>query len=44
MKTISYEKQDGIGIVTLNRPDRKNALSNELIRELNLLIEYLLRK
>jgi 1,4-dihydroxy-2-naphthoyl-CoA synthase len=39
LKTIIYEKQDGIGIVTLNRPDRKNALSNELIRELNLLIE-----
>jgi enoyl-CoA hydratase len=39
LKTIIYEKQDGIGIVTLNRPERKNALNNELIRELDLLIE-----
>lgn len=38
-KTLIYEEVEGVGIVTLNRPERKNALNNELIRELDRLIE-----
>jgi enoyl-CoA hydratase/carnithine racemase len=33
-KNLLYEHQDGIGIVTLNRPNRRNALSLELMLEL----------
>jgi len=33
-KTILTEKRDGLGIITLNRPDRLNALSRTLITEL----------
>jgi len=32
-KAVLYEKQDGIGIVTLNRPDRMNALTNDMVFE-----------
>jgi len=37
--TITYEKGEGIGIIKLNRPQRMNALSNEFLRELDLLID-----
>ena len=37
--TIIYEKAEGIGIIKLNRPQRMNALSNEFLRELDLLID-----
>jgi len=33
-KNLLYEQQDGIAIVTLNRPNRRNALSLELMTEL----------
>ncbi|MGA2991677.1 MAG: enoyl-CoA hydratase [Candidatus Korobacteraceae bacterium] len=33
-ENLIYERQDGIGIVTLNRPNRRNALSLELMLEL----------
>lgn len=33
-KNIIYETEDGIGIATLNRPKKMNALSGELVREL----------
>ncbi|MGD2295816.1 MAG: enoyl-CoA hydratase/isomerase family protein, partial [Candidatus Aminicenantes bacterium] len=33
-KTLLYEKKDTIGILTINRPDRLNALSDELTSEL----------
>ena len=32
--TILFEKQDDIGILTLNRPERFNAMSRELVKEL----------
>jgi len=32
-ETIIYEKSEGIATIILNRPERMNALSNELIRE-----------
>lgn len=38
-KTLIYEKKDTIGIMTVNRPDKLNALSNELIRELDTLLD-----
>jgi len=33
-ETLIYEKEDGIGIVTLNRPDRLNAINLQLIFDL----------
>jgi enoyl-CoA hydratase len=38
-ETILYEKVDGIGIITLNRPDRMNALSRQLKEEVWSLFE-----
>lgn len=38
-ETLLYEKEEGIGIVTLNRPDRKNALSFQLRDELMSVFE-----
>jgi enoyl-CoA hydratase len=35
--TLTYEKKDNIGILTINRPDKLNAISNELTTELQQL-------
>lgn len=32
--TITYRKNNGIATVTLNRPDKRNAMSFALLREL----------
>ncbi len=32
--TVGFEREDGIGTVTLNRPEKLNAISSELAREL----------
>ncbi len=32
-ETILYEAKDGIGTLTLNRPDRMNAMTNRMVRE-----------
>ncbi len=34
LKTIVYSEQDGIALITLNRPDKRNAVSFELVQEL----------
>jgi len=33
--TVTWENRDGIGIITLNRPEKRNAFSAELISELS---------
>lgn len=38
-KTLIYEKKDNIGILTINRPDKLNAISNELTSELSKLLD-----
>ena len=34
MNTIQYERQGHVGILTLNRPERLNAINHEMLREL----------
>lgn len=38
-QTILTEKKDGIFIITVNRPDKMNALNRDVIRELGLAID-----
>jgi enoyl-CoA hydratase/carnithine racemase len=33
--TIAYEKSGRIGTITLNRPDKHNAINDEMLRELD---------
>lgn len=40
-ETILLDKQDGVGLVTLNRPDALNALNSQLINELVAALEEL---
>lgn len=37
--TLTYEKKDNIGILTINRPDKLNAISHELTTELQQLFD-----
>ena len=39
--TILYEPRDGVGIITLNRPDALNALNSQLMDELTAAIDNL---
>ena len=41
MKTLIFEKEGHIGLITLNRPHRLNALSHTLVRELHELFDIL---
>jgi len=36
---VLYEKKDGVGIITLNRPDKLNAIKHDMLRRLGELIE-----
>ncbi len=38
-KTLKYEKKDSIAILTINRPDKLNAISNELTEELESILD-----
>ncbi len=38
-KTLRYEKKENIGILTINRPDKLNAISNELTTELKSFLD-----
>ena len=38
-KTLIYEKKENIGFLTINRPEKMNAISNELITELKKLLD-----
>jgi len=38
-KTLMYEKKENIGLLTINRPEKMNALSQELTAELSLLLD-----
>jgi enoyl-CoA hydratase len=40
-ETIKYEKENGIGIITLNRPERRNALNITLVREMTKLLDQM---
>jgi len=37
--TLIYEKKETIGILTINRPEKMNALSNQLTSELKMVLE-----
>ncbi|MBL7119077.1 MAG: enoyl-CoA hydratase/isomerase family protein, partial [Dehalococcoidia bacterium] len=38
-EALIYEQEDGIGIITLNRPERRNALNTVLVGELSRLFD-----
>lgn len=38
-KTLIYEKKENIGLLTINRPDKLNAISSELTTELSQLLD-----
>jgi len=38
-ETIGYERENGVGIITLNRPERRNALNLVLFREMTRLLD-----
>ncbi len=42
-QTLRYEQKDGIGLLTINRPDKMNAISNELTSELRQLLDEIER-
>ena len=39
LKNLLFEEKEGIGIITINRPDKLNALNKELLSELKGLID-----
>ena len=38
-QTVLYSRSDNVAIITLNRPERLNAINGELLRELNQLLK-----
>lgn len=43
LKNLIFEDKEGIGIITINRPDKLNALNKELLGELKGLLEVIRR-
>ena len=39
--TLTYDKKENIGVLTINRPDKLNAISNELTSELQQLFDQI---
>jgi enoyl-CoA hydratase len=39
-ETLIYEKRGNVGILTINRPEKLNAISNELIKELQQALDH----
>ncbi len=42
-KTLLFDKEDGLGTITLNRPQSFNGLNDELLEELSLLMDEITR-
>ena len=40
---VKFEKMDGVGIITLNRPESRNALTMEMVGEIGDAIEACIR-
>jgi len=38
-ETVIYEKKDGVAVITINRAERKNSLSTQLVREMNQVLD-----
>lgn len=38
-KNLSYEQENNVAVVTINRPDKLNALNNDTLNELSLLLD-----
>ena len=38
-KTVLFEKEHGVALITLNRPERRNALNQDLLKNLYNCIE-----
>jgi len=38
-ETVNYELKDGVAVITLNRPDALNALSQQLTRDLRAAVD-----
>ena len=41
LKDVLYEVQDGVGIITMNRPDRLNASSTDMTESMIEILENL---
>ena len=39
LKALKFERREGVGIITLNRPDRLNAVSRQTIAEMDLVLD-----
>lgn len=42
-ETIIYDKENGIGIITLNRPQQLNAINEQVIKEVNIVLDEIER-